>query len=249
MIDEIDLTIYQDVIGALLKWKVIPVNLLKKEINYTGRATSFRKLMQRLEQRNLLKSFKIRGRTKFAYPSEELIKVKAHRVSYGFYEDSLKHEGVVTVVCFELLNWKVMKNVFLSHEFGNQQFNREELQPDAIFVAEKDGHEFRIALEVELTRKSKERVKKKFINYVDSIAFHYVIYLMSDKADYEAYKRILIDIANDDTVDDRRFEILTNVILVFKDNFFTKEMNLQKAEAFWQGETTTLDLILEERKS
>lgn len=243
-----DLESYQEIIESLLRWKVIPLNLLKESIEYQGWDSSFRKTILKLEKRNLIRSFKIRGRAKFIYPTSQLIEIKAHRVNYCIYEAALKHEGVVTITCHKFLEWEVVKEVILPHERNQQSFNRNELEPDAILKLEKEGSRSTIGLEVELSRKSKERVQRKMSDYVNSIFYDCVIYVMNNEADFEAYKRILHHLANDNTRAERKKEILGKVMLVYKRDFLARKFSFDDSLALWRDEITTLDKIFGEKR-
>ncbi|MGE3609613.1 MAG: hypothetical protein AB7I27_08505 [Bacteriovoracaceae bacterium] len=59
--------------------------------------------------------------------------------------------------------------------------------PDAILYLEKKGHKFQVAFELELTRKSNQRLIEKLKQYEDSSFYHYVIYVFPSQSLMDKY--------------------------------------------------------------
>lgn len=243
MPNDFELETYKFIFDGLLKWKVVPLGILKEISDYTGTMGSFYRVINRLEKRKYIKTIPYSGRSRLVYPTQELLRKIANNSSLGIYDDCLFHDGIVTIICDQFSKWETIKEIKLPHEYRKISLDRNVLEPDAVIFCEKDGDKFKVALEIELSRKSKDRVKNKFIQYVDSIFYDCAIYLLNNKSDFEAYQRMLCELTGAENTKVRNQQILDKIILAFKDDLTGKNGRLYEANVLWKAERTSFNDI------
>src|SRR5690606_23100570 len=91
-------------------------------------------------------------------------------------KDTLLHDIIVSKIAKELLDNKWVQEVFLEHQLNEKKNFRTtyKIIPDAMLLFEKNNFKYRVALELELTRKSTQRIVEKIKQYDTSEYYHYV---------------------------------------------------------------------------
>lgn len=72
-----------------------------------------------------------------------------------------------------------------------------------------------MAIEVELTQKSSERIYEKFNQYKDSSYFDYVVYFFKDKAVLNAYRRRLNELMSELKNDEDKSRLSGKVLFLY----------------------------------
>lgn len=231
---------YDPILKQVLKWRAIPLPLLKELSDYQGLDSSFRKVIQRLEKVSLLKSRPFKGKAKLVYLGPELIKSTPGRV-IPLHDESLVHEAVVTMVSNRFLQWGVFKEATLSHEIITSSFGFGIRRlPDVILEGKIGDESFKLALEIELTQKAKTRIKNKIEDYLSNKVFDYIFYVFNDEAVYSSYKRTITEIINSSD-SKRKQEAEIRFILGFKKDILHTGVNLNNLEVFYKGNHITVE--------
>lgn len=233
---------YDPILKQVLKWRALPLPLLKELSDYQGLDSSFRKVIQKLEKVALLRSRPFKGKSKLVYLGPELIKSSPGRV-IPLYDESLIHEAVVTMVSNRFLQWGVFKEVILAHEVITSSFGFGIRRlPDAILEGKIGDESFKLALEIELTQKAKTRIKNKIEDYLSNKVFDYIFYIFNDEAVYSSYKKTIVDIIKSrDSKWKQEAEI--RFILGFKKDILHTGINLHDLEVFYKGHQTSVENV------
>ncbi len=102
------------------------------------------------------------------------------------------------------------------------------------------GRDFKLALEIELTRKSKKRVENKIDDYLNNNVFDYVFYLFNERSNFEAYKRMLTNYLSEKDKS-KKNQAENRFILGFGSKLISSNGELQNLEIFYQGKNTKLE--------
>lgn len=178
----------------LRKWRILSLNDLKEECIFPMNYTNFARRIYRLENNdNLVKSFiDPYTKQKFIYLSEKGVSYicdKSHAPSIS--PQTLVHDAKVSILAREFLKLSAIEDFTLEHEFKEKLFKGYTVRADAILHAHKNEHRFKIALELELTRKCKSRITNKVLSQINSNSLDYIIYFFQDENLLKAYKRII----------------------------------------------------------
>jgi hypothetical protein len=230
----------------VLKWRALPTSMLKDVSGYQGHSQSFNRVIKKLEMANLVNCIRFNGATKLIYPSKDLIKMTSS--SNFILADNITHDGLSSIVINELLSWEKFNEAKLPHEMTGESNEGLHRVPDAILTGRNNGKQVTLALEVELSRKSKLRVRNKLHDYSNNRVFNYVFYVFNDKGTFESYKNILSDFISSQVDPIKKEEILSRFILGLRDNIIHHKFKLDDSKIFYRGEITKLDSIFGKKR-
>ncbi|HXH74378.1 MAG TPA: hypothetical protein VNJ08_05410 [Bacteriovoracaceae bacterium] len=238
---------YDSILREVIRWRAVPLFLLQDLSGYSGTKTSFCRVIRNLEAKGLLKAGHFSGMAKVVYPTAELAAITKSK-GILIQEESLSHEAMVTLVCCELLTWEVFKGSKLPHEVSGRGLDEGVRRlPDAVLEGTNMGRPFKLALEMEISRKSKIRVKNKIEDYLNNNVFEYVLYLFNDRGTYEGYKRILLEVmTGKDVKKSQQAEI--RFMFGFKPKFISHNCRLQDIELFYRGKLTSLESVFGKKR-
>ena len=215
-------------------WKVIWIGDLYRilEKNTTPHYTAFCRIIRGLEKKGHLAGRYFRDEGKYVYLTEK----GALRSSGGTVPDkqSIDHDLICTEVILKLL------------EFGNftaggvPDGEDADLCPDGMIQGHKNGTPYTLAIEVELTQKSRFRIEKKFIDYTENSDHSYALYIIKRKSLFENYKRILTSMEGG---------IQKNIILSLTEKLGSKQYDFRKAVYCLEGKQYSFDALFGEKKS
>ena len=180
-----------DILNEIGKWKVIALKGLYQSLNQQRTYTPFTKQVQMLERAGLVRAF-AKKKTKYLVLTNEGRKVSKYNNCYDENEDFLNHDLHAANVLRQLLMFENFKD---GHMFSD---DKEDVDPDAVIRAVRGGREYTLAIEVELTQKSRVRLMGKFSKYGKSQFINHVLYVFNKEAIFESYKKVLAMM--DDTV-------------------------------------------------
>jgi hypothetical protein len=167
------------------------VNSLRKECLRAPEYHNFCRIIRDLQEKKILEGYRDPySRKKFVYLSsvgEGRLSLKENPTSIS--NETLIHDLKVSEVTRYLLDSGLVDDVELEHEIHDKRNFRltYKIIPDAILHLEKKGHKFKIAFELELTRKSNQRLIEKMKQYETSSFYHYVMYFFPTKNLMEKY--------------------------------------------------------------
>jgi hypothetical protein len=227
---------YFDLLLPLKQWKILSLKALKEEAEYSGSASGFYKIISKLEKNKLLDSFvNSWSNEKFLYLLPDGIKaLGGNERSLGLNRDLRFHDSIVSKVARTFRSYSFVKDVYLDFQ-ARDQFPLLERVPDFIVTGRKEK-QFTMAIEVELTQKSQDRVKHIFKTYSDSLVVNNILYIMDKKSMFSTYKNIL---------NQQRGELCSDKFLLMLDKDLVKNGScLELAPVYFKDQQTTLKNIL-----
>jgi hypothetical protein len=181
----------------LLKWRVLDVQSLIKECPQRPEYFNFCKTMRKLEKQNIIQSFRHPfSRKKYLYLThlgEESLTLTDNPTSIS--KETLLHDIKVSEIVKILMEAGIFYEASLEHELHNKKNFKVSYKiiPDALLVTKRQGIDVKVALEVELSRKSIPRIVEKARQYMNSSLYHYVIYFFNKKLHLDRYRELLLE--------------------------------------------------------
>lgn len=248
MIVDHSIEYFEGILSLVSKWRAIPLSTLHKISGYSGTKTSFYRVIRKLEDRNLIKATNFNGKAKIITPTLELSKLTSKK-HIGFQEESITHEAIVSMLCSELMSWELFSSVTLPHEVVSQHYDSGIRRlPDAVIEGSHRGNSFKLALEVEITRKSKIRIQNKIEDYLANCAFDFIFYVFNDRSVFESYQRFIKEVLLDQS-NDRDFKShQSRFIFGFSPLFIGRNCKLDDLDISYMGKNTDFETIFGKKR-
>jgi hypothetical protein len=241
MLNQLMLDKNYDLLTALMKWRSITMRNLKQLVAVPDSDEAFRQKVYRLEKGKVIKSKNHKDFTKIIFPSPGLIEVSGNEKNLCINEDNIRHDSVVTVIGTSLLEFDLVKNITLPHEYKTKSsWKHHAIEPDAIIAFEQDGYEYSIALEVELWRKDRKRVYGKLVDYAKASEYDYVFYFFTDRFSLDSYKKRLEELVAQNDFVHLREEFLKKFVLIFNPLTLKSITDLRDSEVIHRNEKKKL---------
>lgn len=177
----------------LKKWRILNLKNLMGKANYELGYVGFTKMMSNLEKKNLIGSFRDPyTRKKYLYLTNEGNSyLGGGSKSPAISKETLVHDSKVVEIVLGLLALKSFYGFELEHNMkqGDGMCFGSSVLPDSLMLGEKDGKKFKLALELELSRKVKERYLGKASEYLKSDYYNFVIYFFQNKGVLNSYRK------------------------------------------------------------
>ena len=174
-----------NILNEIGRWKIILMRDLHSVLNKKFNYAHFTRKIKRLEKWGLVKS-------KFGSQKNKYVTLSAkgskHAIFPCFFEDSEKgllHDIISTGALIRLLDFENFVSGSVSEGMESA------VSPDGVIHAVRNGEEYILAVEIELSQKSKSRVSHKFIKYAQEKSFDHVLYLTHKKTLFNAYRKVL----------------------------------------------------------
>lgn len=196
-----------EIMNVLDKWGVLTLRNLQKQIFFDISLNGLRRKIHKLavEDYVQISRLDIKNEIIVLPTKKSLDQLKSNRSSID--ETMVYHNLLISILGTELIT---RENVFyfkLPHEYQSSRippaFNTATgslgpyIAPDAHLGVSHNEKTFKVAVEVELTQKSSDRVFEKFNQYKDSSYFDYVIYFFKSKSILNAYRKKLSEMVMD----------------------------------------------------
>jgi len=154
-------------------------------------------------------------------------------------EDILRHETITAINLRKLKKLNEVQDVFLNHELIDQNNFKKliEIDPDGILVLKFNGSTFFTGVEIELTRKTKDRYIHKFKLYIESDHYRNAIYFFDKIGIFQSYKKQLSEIY-----------INSKIILCYHPELSSLNSDILKYQVFYQERDGYLGEILHAHK-
>lgn len=217
----------------LKKWRLLDLNSLQSESQYPGTYSGFKKFIRRLESKEVIKSFRLgQSRRKYVYLTKRgSAQVGLDSASLNISTETLVHDIKVAQICRSLLDFRAIKKVELEHEIildkGKNQYT-----PDALIYFENKGDSFKMAFELELTRKSTDKYLEKIGHYLKSRYYDYALYFFNSKGVMDSYKKHVLSVHGS--------EAFNKLLLALNINLNKKNPNFEESIVFFMGKEVEL---------
>ncbi|MCK5074435.1 MAG: hypothetical protein KAQ98_13475 [Bacteriovoracaceae bacterium] len=219
---------YTNVLSQLAKWKVISqrelFSVMDGLITYQG----FAKQVQKLEAEGFISSFMAHDRNKYIYLTSIGARSTSQGTDYSNSKEMLGHDLMCSMVLRELLKFKNFKTgEMLDEKIGG-------IAPDARIDAQRGEVEYVLAVELELHRKSKDRIREKFKKYGSSETYSYCLYVFQRPEVHNTYVGMLKSMSQ---------KIQKKIILLLDGNLTISEFNFQDSECWFKNEVKSFEAI------
>lgn len=227
---------YYYILLPLMTWRILSVGDLKRLSGHAGSQSSFYKIVTKLEKNKIVESFQnVWSNEKFIYLLPNGLKLLGDdRAILPVNLDQRFHDSIVTKVALNLSLIPKFSEIYLDHNIP-KSFPLMEKTPD-ILVTGLHPQPFRIAVEIELTQKSKTRLIDIFKSYSASKVINNVIYITDKKSIFEGYSQLINEAGPG--LNPARF------IFILEKNLNLKVIELTKSKALFKGGETTLHELL-----
>lgn len=181
---------YLDILEPLKDWKILSTEDLKNLSEYPCGKSSFYKAIKRLESAKLIKGFADSfTNQRFLYLLEDGFKSLGLERMIPIHEENRYHDAHLVRLLLKFKMIPYFENFLLDHKI-KKEFPLLSHTPDAVITGKKK-EKFHLALELELTQKSKERIREAFLFYEASPYFNNVIYFFNRLTPYKTYQEVL----------------------------------------------------------
>jgi hypothetical protein len=239
---------YQEYLKPLVKWKILDTNSLQSLTKYKGSYVSFCKMMKNLQDHNLICwETIIHRRKRVIYLTREAQKAILPNDPYFIDDRIIFHDAIVSNIVRSLLGKKYFHDCELPHEYiGKNNWNYANiLEPDAILFGNNKGLSFKIAIEVELTQKSKDRITEKINTYIKSEFFDSVIYIFDKRNIFDSYINLVKEIQENSPSLVFKKGIGQKIFFLFKEDLLKFPLDFSENPLFVNGKLRKFREVLD----
>lgn len=228
---------YFDLLMPLSKWKILNVKALKEESEHHGSFSGFYKIITKLEENRLIDSFiNSWSNEKYIYLLPEGIKALGKNdMSLHVNREHRFHDAIVARVARIFNHYPHIENVYLDFQIRHR-FPLLERVPDCLITGTLNKS-FSMAIEVELTQKSKSRLKTIFNTYSDSKVVNQVLYITDKRSILITYQKYLRELG--DHILKEKF------LFLYAKDLVKGKTDLFKAPVYINEKQTTLNHLFE----
>jgi len=211
--------VYLELLNIIAQWKIIDMPTLQELCSFKMKLPNFLNKVRLLERDGYIKGTLLGRKHKYVYLSDKGIKHTPYDHSYEIGDESFMHDLITGKVLRELLTFSNFKNGRMFH-----QISEEGVFPDAMIEAERNGRQYTLAIEVELTQKASNRVKEKFARYTTDKRFNFCLYITNKAQLYRAYQHYLQEMS---------VSVREKIVLLLDKNLSAKNFNFLDSECFY----------------
>jgi hypothetical protein len=224
-------SLHLNYLTPLLKWRVMDLESLRKECSRVPKYHNFYRVIRNLQKKKILEGYlDPYSRKKFIYLSslgERQLSLKDNPTALS--KDTLIHDIRVSEITRGLLEHDLVDEVELEHQIHDKRNFQitYKVIPDAILHMERKGHKYRLALELELTRKNNQRLVEKVRQYECSDYYHYIIYLFPGQLLMQKYMDVITEKLGS--------ESLNRIMFFYHENLSQEARNLDAIQGIFKG--------------
>lgn len=231
-------------IALLEKWGVVPLKNFGEVSSRSSSKKAHYKFISKLEKQGIIQKFRIdtgESTTRYAVSLSEAVHKKR---GTKYQVDHLYHDLLVSATVAGFYKIPACLDVVFEHEsLGRKEQSGDEdlkIHPDAeISLESNSGKELRVAIEVELSRKSETRIVSKFVEYANAKRWVFAFYFFTDERMLEKYLLAINSISDEST----RSRARRKIIFSFMKNPFSIGDDLLNTDAYHNEKKITLDEI------
>lgn len=184
-------------LGPLKEWRILDVKNLMRKCNYQATYNGFCKMLLRLEKKQLVESFldPFTGRKYLYLTKQGDDYLGGEDAPPVISKSTLVHDAKVVDHVLSFLGLEPFYAFELEHliRAGRIINPTKTLCPDAIMFGEKHGEKFKMAIELELTRKTKSKFLAKAGTYLNSTYYEFVVYIFQNSGVMNSYQKYIRD--------------------------------------------------------
>jgi DNA-binding Lrp family transcriptional regulator len=221
-------SVHLNYLEPLLKWRVLDLESLRKECVRAPTYKNFHRIIRKLEKQKILEGYRDPfNRKKYVYLSpfgEGQLSLDENPTALS--KDTLIHDIKVTEITKAMLAQGWLVDAELEHRIHDKRNFRTtyKIIPDAVLHGSKGSVNYKIALELELSRKNNQRIVEKASQYLQGSQFNYVLYIFPKTSLLEKYVELLSE----------KFEGKGMERFMF---FYDEKLNAQSSQIKdWEGE-------------
>jgi len=174
----------------LLKWRIMDIKTLWEECEFNLGYDNFYRIIRNLEKKKVLESHVDHyTKRKYLFLGKEGEQLLHHDFPTSISKETFIHDLKASEISRFFLESKFINEVSLEHQIINKSnFKiREKLIPDALFIGSRNQLPYRMAFELELSKKSNSRLTEKARMYLNSSHYDYVMYFFAQDKFIEKY--------------------------------------------------------------
>lgn len=233
-----------DIMNALEKWGVLTIRNLHNLLCSKITIRALRRKVHNLAKADYLQISRLDSNNEMIIipTKKSLNQLKSNRTIID--ESMIYHNLFISLLGHELTTRQNVTFYNLPHEYRKSRTPvtlGSAIEPDAYIGLKHNDKISKVALEVELTQKSSDRVFEKFKQYKDSLYFDYVIYFFQSESILNAYKRRLNEFVNEFKLDIDRNQITGKIIFLYSDQNHQYGSILENSSIECQNRAISID--------
>ena len=221
----------------LLKWRILDLEGLQQELTYQVPLMTLYKHLVDFEKEGVVVSKNVlRDRRKYFYLSNLGLERLGHKKSLGLIDEFFTHDLKVTQVVRQLLRSPNFTDVKFENELGTGTFI-----PDSELKFNYKERTLILSLEMELSRKSKERILSKAEFYLSSSYYDLVLYIFPSHSLMRSYYKVFQEKLGSG--------FNQKLLLMANENLMAMNFDLAEAKGFYQGHEVLLGNVFPIKKT
>lgn len=207
-------TIHLEFFRCLLKLKLISLSSFRRIINYPSHKSVLEKIVRRFEVLGIIKSFtNPYSRKKYIYLTNLGYQLFEHQGErFKFNPETALHDAMV----IELVS--ALETHVSFYETLITVHSDKKLNPDAVLIKRLGNSLSALAIELEITQKSKVRIAEKIRNYLSNQQYHHVVYVFTNRNIMENYKKTIATEFGD--------EAFNKILLFFNSSVISRKFDI-----------------------
>jgi hypothetical protein len=228
--------IQYEILLPLKEWRILSILDLKNIVRHEKSNSAFYKTISKLEKNGFIKGFQNPWtKEKYLYLLPNALKTLGEdKYILPINLDQIFHDSIVTRVALQLKGVSRIEEVYLDSNIP-KYFPVMENTPDILAVGATENS-FKLAIEIELSQKSKPRLREIFKSYSNSKVINNVIYLTDKKSIFDFYTNFLKEEGSE--LKEEKF------IFIHEKNLRLKGLDILNSTAFFKNNITNLKNLL-----
>lgn len=236
-----------EIMNVLEKWGVLTVRKLHSLLYSNISVKALRRRLHRLAKEDYLQISRLDIKNEMiVIPSKKTLnQLKSNRSLID--ESMVYHNLYISLLGLELIYRENVIYYKLPHEYRKTRVPSSlssAIEPDAYLGVSHNGNTSNIAIEIELTQKSSDRVYDKFNQYKASSYFDYVIYFFKDRSILSAYRKRLEEAMNELKSESDRKLLAGKIIFLYSSQNHQNAPILNKATMECLGKEIAIEKFL-----
>ncbi|HAZ13812.1 MAG: hypothetical protein A2X86_19555 [Bdellovibrionales bacterium GWA2_49_15] len=228
--------LHYELIQPLVKWKILSLDHLMEATWKVDKSSNFYKTIEALVNKELISSFHDPySKCKYVYLTNKGYEALGAENNLPINPSTVIHDTFASENAFHFKNFPFTKEVLLDHEIL-KQYPMIGHRPDALVF----GHhkkDFTMAIEMELSIKSKARIMETYSYYSASEFFNNVLYIFGQANAFETYVNILEEEGK--ALNHSKF------LFVYMKNMYRRYYETFNSECYHNGNMTTLGKLFD----